>query len=202
MSESTCDGPASDRQVLCAMESGVIQGVRIISSGAYGRATFDAAAKEAIESLAAYRYAEPPPPFWRNGGLRDVYKEPSGLVCTEPLRSAGRAIVAEIERDAVSAKIAADGNKNPLFRGVKPRFELHPTASLPGLTPKQHVFLTLGNLIKLIGDGWDLEKNRDQLKSSLENAASWEPLLANLIQEPSTDANHGTLSDQEDTGKP
>lgn len=51
------------------------------------------------------------------------------------------------------------------------------------LTPKQHVFLTLGHLIKLIDEGWDLEKNRDQLKSSLENAASWEPLLANLDEE-------------------
>jgi hypothetical protein len=155
-------------------------------------------------------------------------------VCLVPLRSAGLAIVAEIEQETVWAlvdkaivqllegavsdtKIAAEGNKNPLFRGVKPRVEMltpmfaawslrpgpspDPPASLSDLTPKQHVFLTLGNLIKLIGDGWDLEKNRDQLKSSLENAASWEPLLANLIQEPSTDANHGTLSDQEDTGK-
>lgn len=139
-------------------------------------------------------------------------------VCLVPLRSAGRAIVAEIEQEAVSAKIAAEGNKNPLFRGVKPRFEMRtpmfaawslrpgpspdPPASLSDLTPKQHVFLTLGNLIKLIGDGWDLEKNRDQLKSSLENAASWEPLLANRSQEPSPGANHGTLSDQEDTDKP
>lgn len=65
---------------------------------------------------------------------------------------------------------------------------------LEAMTPKQHVFLTLRNLIRMIDDGWDVESHREQLRDSLENAASWEPLLADISQPlPSSRTAHDAL---------
>jgi len=48
------------------------------------------------------------------------------------------------------------------------------------MTAKMRVFETLKNLVDLVTVAPDLNEIRDQLVSSLRNAASWEPLISNV----------------------